>query len=164
MAAFQPKGSRAIRVIVADLAASKTRGDLITFEEIADAINVPAEDRAQVRQAVSAARPLMLRDHQIALVAERRKGYRVARPGEFAGIAQDHRLKSDRQLSKALAHIERAPVDDMTPAERKRHEAVGTVLRNVIGRMTDAEQRLADLESVVYGPPRKVIPGNVDET
>ena len=164
MAAFQPKGSRALRAIVIELAAGKNRGDLMTYQEIADAIGVSAENRAQVRQAVSAARSLLLRHHRIALVAERNRGYRVARPGEFAGIAQDHRLKADNQLSKALANINHAPVDDMTPAERKRHEAVGIVLRNVVSRMTDAEQRLADLEAVVFGPSRKVVPGEVEKS
>jgi hypothetical protein len=166
MAAFQPKGSRAIRVIVAELAAQKSRGDLITFAEIGRAIGLDGDDspeaRSQVRQAVSGARPLMLRDHSIALVAERGKGYRVARAGEFAGIAQDYRRRSDRAISTALANIEHAPVADMSPDERKRHQAVGIVIRNLHNRMSSAEQRLADLEAVVYGPSRKVIKGEVE--
>lgn len=163
MSAFQPKGSRAIRVIVAELAAQTPRGSLITFETIADAIGCSRDNRAEVRQSVSAARPLLLRDHNIALVAERGKGYRVARPGEFAGIAQDHRRKSDRAISRAMANIDYAPVDSMTPEEKRRWESVGTVIKNLHHRTTAAEQRLADLESVVYGPPRRVIPGEVEE-
>ena len=163
MAAFQPKGSRAIRVIVAELAAKTPRGDLLTFEEIAEAIGADPEDRSAVRQAVSAARPIMLRDHSIALVAERRKGYRVARAGEFAGIAQDHRRKSDRSITRALAHIEYAPVAEMDAAERKRWEATGIVIRNLHNRMSSAEQRLADIEAVLFGPPRKVVQGRVEE-
>ena len=163
MAAFQPKGSRAIRVIVAELAAGMTYGELLTFERIARAIGVSNEERAQVRQAVSAARPILLRDHNCALVAERGKGYRVARPGEFAGIAQDHRRKSDKALGRALATIEHAPVRDMDAAERKRWEATGIVIRNLHNRMSSAEQRLADIEAVLFGPPRKTIPGEVEQ-
>jgi hypothetical protein len=163
MAAFQPKGSRAIRVIVAELAAKRSYGDLLTFEQIAQAIGVSTEERAQVRQAVSAARPILLRDHNCALVAERGRGYRVARPGEFAGIAQDHRRKSDKALGRALATIEHAPVRDMDAAERKRWEATGIVIRNLHNRMSSAEQRLADIESVLFGPPRKTIPGQVEQ-
>jgi hypothetical protein len=163
MAAFQPKGSRAIRVIVAEMVARAERGSLITFESIADAIGCSRDDRPQVRQSVSAARPLLLRDHNIALVAERGKGYRVANPGEFAGIAQDHRRKSDRAINRALANIDYAPVDAMSPEEKRRWEAVGTVIKNLHQRTTAAESRLADLESVVYGPPRKVITGVVEE-
>jgi hypothetical protein len=163
MAAFQPKGSRAIRVIVTELAAKASRGDLIPFDQIADAIGVSREDRSAVRQAVSAARPLMLRDHNIALVAERGKGYRVALAGEFVGIAQDYRRKSDRAIGRSIAHIEFAPVKEMTEAERKRWEATGIVLRALHKRMTSAEQRLADIERVLFGPPRKTIAGHLED-
>jgi hypothetical protein len=153
-------------VIVAELAAGTPRGEVLPYGKLADAIGVKDNQagRSQIRQAVSAARPIVLRDHNMALVPVRNLGYRVAYPGEFAGIAQDHRRRSDRQLSKALAVIDNAPLADMTPAERKRHEAVGLVLRNVVSRMSSAEQRLADLETVVYGPPRKVIRGEVEDS
>ena len=67
--AFQPKGSRAIRVIVAELAVQTQPGDLLTFARLATELGFGEDERAQVRQAVSAARPLLLRDHSIALVA-----------------------------------------------------------------------------------------------
>lgn len=170
MAAFQPKGSRAIRVIVAELAARHAYGDLLTFAAIAQALGLTQDGdseepvRAQVRQAVSTARPVLLRDHHRALVAERGKGYRVARPGEFAGIAQDHRRKSDKAIARAWSNIEFAPTDDMTPAELKRHQAVGVVVQNLRQRMTSAEQRLADLETVIYGRKPPVIPGTVEDS
>ena len=105
----------------------------------------------------------LLRDHNYALVAERGKGYRIARPGEFAGIAQDHRRKSDKAISRALATIEHAPVKDMDEPERKRWEATGIIIRNLHRRMTSAEQRLADIEEVIYGPRRKTIQGQVEQ-
>jgi hypothetical protein len=162
---FQSKGSRALRVIIAELAIKAPRGELLTYKQLALAIGAEDDDagRARVRQTVSAARPLLLKDHRIALVPERGKGYRVARPGEFAGIAEEHRGRSDRALTRALAVIDNAPVDDMSPAERKRHEAVGQVLRNVVGRMTDAENRLADIEQVLGIGPSKIIGGRVEK-
>jgi len=162
---FQPKGSRALRVIVAELAATRDRGDLITYGELAEALDTTEDEagRSLVRQAVSAARPLLLRDHKKALVAVRAKGYRVALAGEHAGIAQDHRRKSDRQISKALAVIEHTDESAMTPDELRRHNAVGVLIRNLHSRMTSAEQRLADLETAVFGPPQRVIPGYVEE-
>jgi len=162
---FQPKGSRALRVIVMELAAQAQPGDLLPFGALAEAIGLEDDDagRAQVRQVVSAARPLLLRDHKRALVAERGRGYRVALPGEFAGIAEDHRDKAGRQMGKALAVIEHADESAMTPDELRRHRAVGIVIRNLHGRLTSAEQRLADLEAAVFGPPRPVISGRVEE-
>jgi hypothetical protein len=162
---FHPKGSRALHVIVADLAASAQPGDLLPFKILAEAIGVEDDPpgRSQVRQAVSAARPILLQDHKRALVADRGRGYRVALPGEFAGIAEDHRGKANRQMSKALAVIQHADEAAMSPDELRRHRAVGTVIRNLHGRLTSAEQRLADLEAAVFGPPRPVIQGEVEE-
>lgn len=156
MAAFKPKGSRALRVIIAERAAAEQYGTVLTFAELAAELGAADNEagRALVRQSVSAARPLLLRDYSKALVAVRGHGYRVAEPGEFAGIAQEHRGRADRSLHRALATVDHAPVEHMTQAERARHNAVSTVLHNVVSRMTAAEKRLADLEAIVYGPPR----------
>lgn len=164
MSPFPSKGSRALRVIVAEMAAKAAFGDVLTFEALAQAIDVGADEagRAQVRQAVSAARPLLLNDHGRALVAVRGKGYRVARPGEMAGIAQDHRQRADRQIGRALAIIDKADMTAATDEERRRFQAVGLVIRNLSNRMNSAEQRLADLEEAVFGPGPKIIPGEVD--
>jgi hypothetical protein len=166
MSPFQPKGSRALRVIVAELAAQAALGDVLTFTELCQAIDVTDDDtgRAQARQAVSAARSLVLADHGRALVAVRGKGYRVALPGELAGIAQDHRRRADRQLGKALAVINHADMTKATDEERRRFQAVGVVIRNLHSRMTSAEERLADLEDAVFGEKPKVIPGKVEST
>lgn len=165
MSPFQPKGSRALRVIIAELAAGRAAGELITYDELAPAIGVKDDEagRSQIRQAVSAARPVLLRDHRRALVAVRGRGYRVAMPGEFAGIAQSHRRSSDRQIGRALAVIENAPESEMSPAELERHRAVGVVIRNLHARQMASEQRLADLEAAVFGPrPAGAIEGKVE--
>jgi hypothetical protein len=164
MSPFPPKGSRALRVIITEMAAKASRGDVLTFTELAEAIGVGEDEagRAQVRQTVSAARPLLLSDHGRALVAVRGKGYRVALPGEIAGIAQDHRRRADRQIGKALDVIDKADMTAATEEEQRRFQAVGVVIRNLHSRMTTAEQRLADLEDAVFGPPRRVIHGEVE--
>lgn len=163
MSPFTPKGSRAIRVIIAEMAAKAEFGAVLTFTDLGAAIEADEGEagRAQVRQAVSAARPLLLADHGRALVAVRGTGYRVARPGEMAGIAQDHRQRADRSIGRALAVIDKADMTSATEEERRRFQAVGIVIRNLHSRMNSAEQRLADLEEAVFGPPPKVVPGEV---
>jgi len=160
---FTPKGSRAIRIIITEMAAKADFGDVIPFADLAGAIDVGDDEagRSQVRQAVSAARPLLLNDHGRALVAVRGVGYRVARPGEMAGIAQDHRQRADRQIGKALAIIDKADMSAASEEERRRFQAVGIVIRNLHNRMNSAEQRLADLEEAVFGPGPKILPGEV---
>ncbi len=165
MSPFSPKGDRAQRVIVVELAAGAQPGDLITFETMAEALNLdPARHRERIRQAVTAARPLLLVDHKRCLVADPGHGYRVAHAREHAGIAQVHRRKADRQLGKALTVIDHVDEDSMTSAELQRHRAVGMVMRNLVGRMTSAEERLAQLEAMVFGAGPKVIEGQVDKS
>jgi len=160
---FTPKGSRAIRIIITEMAAKAEFGDVLTFADLGEAIGVDDDKagHAQVRQAVSAARPLLLSDHGRALVAVRSVGYRVARPGEMAGIAQDHRQRADRSIGRAMAVIDKADMSSATDEERRRFQAVGIVIRNLHTRMTSAEKRLADLEEVVFGPGPTVVPGEV---
>ena len=166
MSPFTPKGSRALRVIITEIAAKADYGDVLAFADLAAAIDVQDDEqgRGQVRQTVSAARPLLLNDHGRALVAVRGKGYRVALPGEMAGVAQDHRRRADRSIGRALAVIDKADMTSATDEERKRFQAVGIVIRNLHSRMTSAEQRLADLEDAIFGqkPQRKVIPGEIE--
>lgn len=166
MSPFTPKGARALRVIVAEMAASRAYGVLIEYSELAEALGIPDTERGrpQLRQAVSAARPILLKDYSKTLTPERNRGYRVALPGEFAGIAQDHRSRADKQISKALAVIDHAPIDDMTPEERQRYQAVAMVIHNLHARTTSAEQRLADLEAAVYGRSPQTIQGRIEET
>jgi hypothetical protein len=163
MSPFEPKGSRALRIIIAEMAAAAKPDDLITFAEFAEAIGVSDDEpgRARVRQAVSAARPILLTDHRRVLVAKRGKGYRVARPGEHAGVAQDHRQRADRQMTKALNTIIHTDESGMTAEELRRHRATGLVIRNLHSRLTSAEQRLQDLEEAVFGSGPPVISGEI---
>jgi hypothetical protein len=164
MSPFAPKGDRAQKVIVVELAAKAQPGDLITFDAMAEALDLdPAQHRERIRQAVTAARPILLADHKRCLVADPGHGYRVAFAREFAGIAQTHRRKADRQIGKAMAVIDNVDVADMTPAELQRHQAVGVVMRNLVGRMTSAEERLGQLEAMVFGAGPKVIKGQVEQ-
>jgi len=170
MSPFAPRGDRSLRVIVTELAVAASYDEVITFEQLGKALSLdPASDqgRTRIRQAVTAARPTLLRDRRRVLVSDRGVGYRVGRPGEFAGVAEQHRDRGQRQISRALAVIEHAPEADMTSDELRRHRAVGLVVRNLNNRLTDAEQRLDTLETLMhelmYGPPRPVIPGELDK-
>lgn len=163
MSPFTPKGDRAQRVIVVELAAQAQPGDLITYDTMARALGLdPARHRERIRQAVTAARPLLLVDHKRCLVADPGHGYRVAFAREQAGIAQLHRRKADRQLTTAMAVIENVDETAMTEAERNRHRATGLVLRRLVSHMTRTDERLAHLEAMVFGSGPKVIEGQVE--
>jgi hypothetical protein len=170
MAPFVPRGDRSLRVIVTELALAASYSEVLTFARLGEALDLdPDADRHRIRQAVASARPGLLKRHGRALIADRGTGYRVARPGEFAGIAEHLREQGQHRFSRALAVIERAPEADMTPDELRRHRATGLIIRNLNERVSnteqllgDARQRLADLEDAVFGRPPATIPGKVD--
>lgn len=163
MSPFKPKGDRSMRVVVAEIVANTEPGNLITYEVLAEALDLDEEkERDQIRQAVSAARQTVLRDHNKALVAIRGEGYRVALAREFAGLAQGHRQKADRQMTKALDIVKHVDENQLSPAELQRHRAVATVITNLHARMTDAEERLQQLEAAVFGKKPPVIQGEIE--
>lgn len=149
---FKPKGDKSLAVIVVEMSAQSDHGHLLTFSVLGNALELDAnQERQRIRQAVAAARPLLLRDHGKALVPLRGQGYRIAQPGELSGVAQEHRRRSERQIEKALAVIEHGDVSSGTEAERRRFQQVGMIVRNLHARMTDAESRLQQLEEAVFG-------------
>jgi hypothetical protein len=148
------------------MAAQADPGTLLTYAELGEALGIePGGDqtRVRIRQAVGSARPTLLTDHHRALVPVRGEGYRVALPGEYAGMAENYRDRANRNVDRALAHIVYADESKMTPDELRRHRAVGLVVRNLHGRMTSAEKRLEDLEAIVFGPGPQIIPGKVED-
>lgn len=163
MSPFAPKGDRSLRVIVAEMVAERSPGDLITYDELGKALDLDPDDRRdQIRQAVSVARPLILIDQKRALISVRGTGYRIAWASEFAGIAQEHRRKADRQIGKALDVVKNVNERELSPDELKRHRAVAMIITNLHSRMTSAESRLQQLEEAVFGSGPPVIQGEVE--
>ncbi len=169
---FSPKGDQAQRTIVAQAASKAEYGQLLTFGELAAHLNIdPVRSKGQIRQAVASARPLLLRDSLRALVSVRGKGYRVARPGEQAGMAQGHRHKADIQMLKALDLVNFVDEGKMSSEELARHRAVAIVLTNIHQRMVGAESRLETLEdavdslkSAVFGNGPPLLQGHVEQS
>jgi hypothetical protein len=160
---FAPKGDRSLRVIVAEMVGQRSPGDLLTYEELGKVLDLdPDERRDQIRQAVSAARPLVLIDQKRALIPVRGEGYRIAWASEFAGIATEYRRKADRSIGRALDVVRNVNEKELSPEELKRHRAVAVIITNLHTRMTSAESRLQQLEEAVFGKPRPVIPGEIE--
>lgn len=162
---FEPKGDRSLRVVVTEMASKAEHGELLSFAVLAEAVGALDDKagRAQVRQVVSAARPLLLADYGRALVPVRGKGYRVARPGELAGVAQDYRRRGDRQIQKALTVIDQADRTAMSSEELLRFRAVGAAIHGLHRRMVSAEDRITDLEEALFGSPKAVVQGTVEQ-
>jgi hypothetical protein len=167
MPLFQPKGDRSQRSIIAALAASSEYGALLSYDELIRALGIDDDDnpRPIVRSAVTAARPLILRDHGRVLIADRGRGYRIGQPGELAGVAQAYRMSADRQLSRALDIVTHGDTASMSDVEYQRFAATRTVIVGLHRRMTAVEDRLERMEKALFGDgePTSRVAGEVIE-
>ena len=148
--------------LVADFAAGKPTGTVLTYEDLAEHLGVDPADMSRIFGAVTRAKRVLLREHKRALVAVPGQGYKILHPNENAGLAVHHRRKSDRQIRKAIAVIKGTDEAKLTDVERARHHHVGMVLQNLHERQLDVEGRVSRLESLMLGGSRpKVIPGEL---
>jgi hypothetical protein len=155
MALFTPRnGKRALRSVVIDLAARAELGELLTYQRLAQVMELDVSEpgyRHLVQQSANTAKKILLKDHGRTLIAQRGEGYRVAMPGEMADVATTHRTRSERQLVKALDVVTFADTKVMSDAEYQRFQATKLVVVSLHRRMTMAEDRIAMLEEAVFG-------------
>lgn len=167
MPQFTPRGDRSLKLAAVDLVVKAEPGELLTYAYLATALNAgefSGDPRDVIRGAISAARPLLIRDHGRAIIAERGKGYRVALPGELAGVAQEHRGKADRQVSKALAIVTHGDTSTMTQEEFTRFQATRAIIVNLHRRMNNMEERMARIEEAIFGKAPAQATGEVIST
>lgn len=166
MSPFEPtyRDGQSAASLIVGLVEGKPYDYILSYEDIAAALDIPSDDMVRIRSAVRRAKLRLLRDHMRALEAVPLKGYRIITPGQHATLATHHRKKSDRQIKRAIAIIKGADERDMTDAERGRHRQVGMALNLLYERQTDVESRVSRLEALMLGKvTRKVVPGSVVE-
>lgn len=166
MAPFAPqyRGGQSAASLIVALAGGKPYDTTLSFEEIAEQLEVGADDLVRIRSGIARAKLRLLRDHMRALEAVPGKGYRIIRPGEHARLATHHRRKSDRQVKRAIATIQGANENDMTDVERERNRKVGMALSLLYERQADVENRVARLEDLMLGKHKpQTIRGEVVE-
>lgn len=166
MAPFDPvyRDGLSAAVLITMLAAGKPYDTILSYEEIAAQLGISPDDAVRLRSGVARAKPVLLREHQKALKAVPRKGYRIVRPGEQAGLATAHRQKSDRSIKRAIAVLRHANEDDMSDPERVRHHKVTMAVQLLHERQQDTERRVSRLEELMLGTHRPtVIPGSVEQ-
>jgi hypothetical protein len=160
MTRFQPKGDRSQRSIIASIAAEAAFGQLLTFEHLAQSLGISGDPdlKTVIRAAVTAARPLLLRDYGRVLIAARGQGYRVGKPSELAVVAQGHRMRADRQMGRALEVVTHGDTTGMTDSEYQRFMATRTIIVGLHRRMTAVEDRIERIEAALFGEAEPAAP------
>lgn len=125
MTPFEPQGPRARWRIVYDLLTAHEVGDTVTYDAIADALDMdPTKNRHAIQMATGRAGKefLLVAGHAIAAVPN--VGYRIVEPEEHMKLAQVQQRRSNQALVRGRETVTYVDLSGMEPDVRKSFEIV----------------------------------------
>lgn len=134
---FQPIGDRPRWEMIVEAMQPLDVGDILTYQQIADALEEP-EWRNTFRTSFYKAANVWGEEHHRAFRAVPNVGYRVVEAAEHEALARLHHRKSRRQIHKARTVIGRADRTELTAEQAERFDAIEITL----GRQADMIRRL----------------------
>lgn len=140
---FVPVGAVARWRVVYDLLRPLKFGEVLTYEAIADALELDADTDRHVIQMASrrALRELLNIDHR-GSKAVTNVGYRIAKPEEHVTLAKDKNKRAGRQISAGHVVATKVDLNGMAPESRAALEmlAKGFARQGEINRRVLAKQ------------------------
>lgn len=140
---FVPVGAVARWRVVYDLLRPLKFGEVLTYEAIADALELDADTDRHVIQMASrrALRELLNIDHR-GSKAVTNVGYRIAKPEEHVTLAKDRNKRAGRQISTGHIVATKVDLNGMAPESRAALEmlAKGFARQGEINRRVLAKQ------------------------
>ena len=168
MSPFIPQGDRARWRILYDLLVKAGTGDIITYQEIAEALGLdPGTDRHKIQMDMRRAAKEHLRKDLRSVISVPNKGYRIAETSQKLELARQYQTRAVRSVKRGRDQIEYTnlnELDDTTRAlfevmalkfgqqdemlsrldvRQKRHERQ---LQAVVGTQEETAQQLAELQ------------------
>lgn len=114
---FQAVGEKSRKRLLIELIDKCLYDQLLSFEELEDFLGCSRKD---VYSVVSASAMTMESELSKALISERGKGYRVARPDEHWGEAHKRQRRARRQTLRAKSKVDHVDETGMSQEERDR--------------------------------------------
>lgn len=144
---FKPKGDRPEwRIIYEDLLAHADCNDVITYEQLDDALGRRFRDH---RSPIYRARAEMGEMRSRWMEAVPNTGYRVIEAREHIRVAQGHKRKARRQLSIMLRVGEVTDISRLTPDELATYDSQQKVNALLYQVAVHHEMRLVRLETIL---------------
>ncbi len=153
MSPFRPKGDRARWRVIYDVLSGASVGDLITYEELAEALALdPVRDRHKVQMSVRRAAKEYLDNDKRALDVVVDEGYRVADASGHLTLARRHQSKASKELQRGHAKATNVDLSGVEPQTRHALEVVAQAFalqmdynRRLDVRQTRLEEALTDV-------------------
>lgn len=147
---FRPIGDRARWRVLYDLLAGRGVGEVLTYEEMADALGLdPATDRQKIQLAMRrAAVELEVEDkHAVAPVVN--TGYRIVEPRQQLGLARAQQGKASAALMRGRSKVVNVDFNMIDPETRRAFQVVAGAFAAQLDLINRLDVRQTDLERVV---------------
>lgn len=158
---FDPRGDRPQWQLVLDILERKDIDDLITYDELNEALDV--EDFRKNRSPIYKAAAVWGEVHKRALAPVVNKGYRVVDAPEHELLARAQHRKSKRALKRGRTLLTNADRTRLTPEDRVRfdhmEETLGRhadMIRRLEGRQNRTEKALREARAATAETEAKV--------
>lgn len=125
MTPFEPAGEKARWRMIYDILVKRDIGDVITYEEMAEVLELDAEaDRHAIQMAVRRAAKEYESADLRALDSVPNEGYRIVEPTEHMRLARKQQKKSHRALARGHSKVVHVDLSGLDPDARKAFEVV----------------------------------------
>jgi hypothetical protein len=125
MAPFQPAGARARWRVIYDLLRKLGPGDVLSYEQIGEALSLdPADDRHVIQMAVRRAGREYEEADGRALEAVPNEGYRIVNAPEHLRLAQGQQKRASKALARGHSKVVHVDMSGLEPETRHAFEVV----------------------------------------
>lgn len=160
MAPFEPVGNRSRRNIALDTLRLHAEDDLVTYDELAEALELdPVLDRDKIQSAVRAAARNLLQADKLALEPVVNQGYRIVTAEEHLRLARGFQRSSSRALVRGHAVISRVDYNQLSPDVR----ALAEVTMQAFSMQIDFNRRL-DVRQAKLEKAMAAVANKTDDT
>ncbi len=143
---FEPKGKKPMWELVYDYVVDKPIGEILTFEELSEAIN---EDIMKNRNAVYKARKKLATRHKKFLVTERGAGYKVVEGMEQLDHAQSRHVTARRQSNEATFEVANIKTEGMNQEQKNDVRAFIAWNATVVSAFSNQAKRVHQASAAV---------------
>ncbi|TXH18717.1 MAG: hypothetical protein E6R06_26115 [Mycobacterium sp.] len=144
MSPFEPAGDIARWRTLYGLLTERTIGDVLTYEDMADALSLdPTEDRHTIQVAMRRASKELESENKHAVEAVTNVGYRIVEPEEHLRLARQQQRKSSRALVRGHSKVTNVDLSGVDPEVRNAFQVVASAfaMQMEFNRRTDIRQK-----------------------
>lgn len=146
MSPFEPIGRQARWRVLYELLTARTVGDVLTYEVMAEALDLDAtrvQNRHTIQVAMRRATRELENEQQRATEAVPNVGYRIVEPEEHLRLARQQQRKSSRALVRGHSKVVNVDLSSLDPDVRNAFQVVASAfaMQMDFNRRTDIRQK-----------------------